>query len=109
MIKKQINNNRPNRVAAKVQTIVAEILRDRYPQINITLTDSVAGGNAQFIKLYYQGDASAQKKLDEITQTIRYELAAQMQSKYVPDIRFEYDDTLERATRIDELLKNIDK
>jgi ribosome-binding factor A len=27
-----------------------------------------------------------------------------MNQKYVPDIRFAYDDTLERAARIDELL-----
>lgn len=30
-----------------------------------------------------------------------------MNQKYVPEIRFEYDDTLERAERIDHLLDNL--
>jgi len=38
---------------------------------------------------------------------VRFELAARMDQKYVPDIRFVYDDTLERANRIDKLLGTI--
>ena len=30
-----------------------------------------------------------------------------MNQKYVPDIKFQYDDTMERAARIDELLNNL--
>ena len=30
-----------------------------------------------------------------------------MNQKYVPDIRFQYDDSLDKADRIEELLKNI--
>ena len=30
-----------------------------------------------------------------------------MNQKYVPEIKFEYDDTLERAQRIDDLLNNL--
>ena len=52
--------------------------------------------------------AAVQRRLDEITRTVRYELGARMNQKYVPDIRFEYDDTLDRAERIDELLKQVD-
>ncbi|MBR4859814.1 MAG: ribosome-binding factor A, partial [Alphaproteobacteria bacterium] len=47
------------------------------------------------------------KRLDDITRSVRFELAARMNQKYVPDIRFEYDDTLEKAARIDELLNNL--
>ena len=48
-----------------------------------------------------------QKRLDEITRSVRFELGGRMNQKYVPDIRFAYDDTLERAARIDELLNNL--
>ena len=47
--------------------------------------------------------------MDEITKMVRFELAKKIDQKYVPEIRFEYDDTLERASRIEELLSNIDK
>ncbi len=106
---KQPSFNRGARIASKVQTIVAGILREKYPEINITISSSDASGKMQFVRLFYQGDKSAQKRLNEITRTVRFELAARMEQKYVPEIRFEYDDTLERAARIDELLQRIEK
>lgn len=115
MQKKRTNSNRPDRIAAKVQTIVAEILRDKYsddPIIGgVSLVGSVAHGGLQFVRLYYYSRESdtalVQKRLDDISRSVRFELAARMNQKYVPEIRFEYDDTLERASRIDELLANI--
>lgn len=116
MIKKQINSNRPERIAAKVQTLVAEILRDNFADdksiAGVSLVGAVAHGGLQFVRLfYYSRDAdieTVQKKLDDITKTVRYELAARMNQKYVPEIRFEYDDTLERAEKIDELLESLE-
>lgn len=116
MAKKQINSNRAGRVASKVQTLVAEILRDDFSDDKIisgvSLVGAVAHGGLQFVRLfYYSRDENipvVQKRLDEITKTVRYELAARMNQKYVPDIRFEYDDTLDRAGRIDALLESLD-
>lgn len=114
MPKKQFNSNRADRIAAKVQTLVAEILRDNYADdailSSVNLVGAVAHGGLQFVRLFYYcrgGADAAQKRLDEITRTVRYELAAKMDQKYVPEIRFEYDDTMERAGRIDQLLANV--
>lgn len=115
MQKKRTNSNRPDRIAAKVQTIVAEILRDKYSDDaiigGVSLVGSVSHGGLQFVRLYYYSRntdiAAVQRRLDEISRSVRFELAARMNQKYVPDIRFEYDDTLERAARIDELLDRI--
>ncbi len=116
MPKKQLNNsNRADRIASKVQTLVAEILRDNYSDDKIlggvSLVGAVAHGGLQFVRLFYYSRFDdinvVQKRLDEITRTVRYELAARMNQKYVPDIRFEYDDTLDRAARIDALLENL--
>ena len=117
MAKKQFNSNRGERVASKVQTIVAEILRDNYSDdpivAGVSLVGSVAHGGLQFVRLFFYSrnpDVDAvQKKLDDITRTVRFELAARMNQKYVPDIKFAYDDTLEKAERIDELLNNLSK
>ena len=115
MPKKQFNSNRGERVASKVQTLVAEILRDIYgddPLISgVSLVGADAHGGLQFVRLdFYTRNldvTAVQARLDAITRTVRFELAARMNQKYVPDIKFAYDDTLERAARIDELLNNL--
>ena len=115
MQKKQFNSNRGERIASKVQTLVAEILRDIYGDDKIiggvSLVGADAHGGLQFVRLFFytrNPDIDAvQKRLDEVTRSVRFELAARMNQKYVPDIRFVYDDTLERAARIDELLNNL--
>ena len=115
MQKKQFNSNRGERIASKVQTLVAEILRDIYSDDKIiggvSLVGADAHGGLQFVRLFFytrNPDIDAvQKRLDEVTRSVRFELAKRMNQKYVPDIRFAYDDTLERAARIDELLNNL--
>ena len=109
--------NRGDRIASKVQTLVAEILRDNYGDdailSGVSLVGAVAHGGLQFVRLFYYSRNNdinnVQKRLDDVTKTIRFELAARMDQKYVPEIKFEYDDTLERAQRIDDLLNNLDK
>ncbi len=115
MAKKQFNSNRGERVASKVQTLVAEILRDNWADdallAGVSLVGSVAHGGLQFVRLFYytrnEDIDAVQKRLNEITRMVRFELAARMNQKYVPDIKFAYDDTLEKAARIDELLNNL--
>lgn len=110
-MKKQSNNKsfaRSDRIESKVQLLVAEILRDNYPDINITLTGAQSSGGLQFMRLYYQGDKGFQKRLDDIKSMVRHELAIRMDQKYTPDIRFVYDDTLEKSERIEKLLNNLE-
>ena len=115
MQKRQNNSNRGDRIASKVQTLVAEILRDNYSDdsllMGVSLVGAVSHGGLQFVRLFYYSRstdiAAVQKKLDDVTKTIRFELGARMNQKYVPEIKFEYDDTLERAARIDDLLNNL--
>ena len=115
MPRKQLNSNRGDRIASKVQTLVAEILRDNYSDdallSGVSLVGGVSHGGLQFVKLFYYSRSNditmVQKRLDEVMKTVRFELAARMNQKYVPEIKFEYDDTLDRAARIDELLNNL--
>ncbi len=117
MPKKQSNlsYDRGERIASKVQTIVSEILRDSFsddPVLSgVSLVGAKSASGLHFVKLFYYTRNSdlkrVQKRLDDITKMVRFELAARMDQKYVPDIRFDYDDTLERASRIDELLAKI--
>lgn len=115
MAKKETNSNRAERIASKVQTLVAEILRDNFgddPIVSgVSLVGAIAHGGLQFVRLFYysrHSDINAvQRRLDDITKTVRFQLAGRMDQKYVPDIHFAYDDTLDRASRIDGLLDNL--
>jgi len=108
-VKKQNNKSfaRADRIEAKVQALVAEILRER--EIPATLVGAEAHGGLQFVRLYWQGAKDLQKRLDLIKDAVRFELASRMDQKYVPDLRFVYDDTLEKSERIDALLAGIEK
>ena len=116
MLRKQNSSNRGEKIASKVQTLVAEILQRNFSDddliAGVSLVGSESHGGMQFVKLYFYARNNrdeTQKRLDEITKTVRFELAKKIDQKYVPEIRFVYDDTLERANRIEELLNNIDK
>nr|MBQ0091108.1 30S ribosome-binding factor RbfA [Candidatus Enterousia merdequi] len=116
MIKKQVNSNRSEKIASKVQTLVAEILQHDFFDDDlikgVSLVGAEAHGGMQFVKLFFyarEKQEATQKRLDEITKMVRFALAQKIDQKYVPEIRFVYDDTLERADRIEELLNNIDK
>jgi len=116
MIKKQNNSNRSEKIASKVQMLVAEILQHDFADDNLINKVSLVGaqshGGMQFVKLFFYARDNAdavQKRLDEITKMVRFTLAQKINQKYVPEIRFIYDDTLERADRIENILNNIDK
>ena len=108
-------SNRNDKIAAKVQTIVAEILRDKYADdpilSGVSLVGSVARGGLQFVRLFFYCRTNdidvAQRRLDIETKTIRFQMGQKLDQKYVPQIKFTYDDTLERAARIDDLLNNL--
>ena len=95
MPKKQLNSNRGERIASKVQTLVAEILRDMFADdavlSGVSLVGATAHGGLQFVKLFYYARstdiAAVQKRLDDVTKIVRFELAARMDQKYVPEIK----------------------
>ena len=116
MMKKPTNSNRGEKIASKVQTLVAQILQRDFADdalvSGVSLVGADSHGGMQFVKLFFycrDNVDATQKRLDEITKMVRFELAKKIDQKYVPEIRFVYDDTLERANRIEELLNNLDK
>ena len=115
MIKKQTNSNRAEKISSKVQTLVAEILQHDFFDdkliSGVSLVGAESHGGMQFVKLFFyarNNKEATQKRLDEITKMVRFALAKKIDQKYVPEIRFVYDDTLERADRIENLLNNLE-
>ena len=111
-----MNSNRNEKIASKVQTLVAQILQHDFADDNlirgVSLVGTQAHGGMQFVKLFFYARdnvEATQQRLDDITKMVRFALAKKIDQKYVPEIRFVYDDTLERADRIESLLENIEK
>ena len=103
-------------MASKVQTLVAEILLRDFSDDNlinkVSLVGSQSRGGMQFVRLFFytrENPDATQKRLDEIAKMVRFALAQKINQKYVPEIKFIYDDTLERADRIENILSNLDK
>ncbi|MDR2770058.1 MAG: ribosome-binding factor A [Rickettsiales bacterium] len=94
--------SRESKVAGVVRHYVAEIIRDKYASLGITIVDAEARGGLSFVRLYYQG---RKQDLRRLLSPIRFELAHRMNQKYVPQIELSYDPTLETADRIESLLK----
>jgi len=113
-MRKQLNTNRSEKIASKVQTLVAEILQHDFSDDEllkgVSLVGSESHGGMQFVKLFFYSRGNkdvTQKRLEDVTRMIRFTLAKKIDQKYVPEIKFIYDDTLERADRIEQLLKTI--
>lgn len=95
---------RGEKVAMIVRQIVAEIIRDDFPHLGVTIVDAKSGDGLQFVRIFYQGPET---DFSKIKNQIRYELAHRMNQKYVPELDFVYDNSLETGDRVEELLRHI--
>lgn len=104
---------RSRRVGEEIRRIVSEALRrdfqdPRLEFVSVTAVD-VSGDLSQarvfFSSLKGQDAASdAAKALRSSTGRLRRLLARQLKLRVVPELRFEYDDSLDRGARISALL-----
>jgi ribosome-binding factor A len=81
----------------------------------VTITDVVISKDLRVAKIYCStfGDEKSRQKtvngLNQATGFIRHELSQRVTFKFVPELRFFSDDSLERGTRILSKLKEIEK
>lgn len=115
---KKVSNksfSREEKVASAVQRHVAGILAAGFSErdlASVSLVGADAKGGLQFVRLYYYVAAGADKEkiariLEAATPKIRRQLAEVMNQRFVPDIRFVYDDSLEKGKKIEELLEKL--
>ena len=104
--------SRSERVADQIQREVAEIITHELadPRIGrVTVSGSSVSKDLSNATLYItlpaDGDVErALEGLDRACGFIRRRLGQRMRMRYVPRLRFTHDVTLERATRVGELL-----
>lgn len=107
---------RPKRVAHLIQKEISAILQKRIknPHLGfVTITGVKVTDDLQHAKVYFtvygseQERISTEELLKRMTSFVRYHVGQRIRLRYTPEIVFQYDETIERAARIDELINKI--
>ncbi len=108
--------SRADRVGGLIQKVLSDILKKNIgdPRLKTaTITDVKVSRNLKQARIYFTASGGVQKKGDAIKGFssaqgfIKRTLAHELDLKYMPDIKFFYDESLEYGTHIDELLEII--
>lgn len=107
--------HRTDRVSAQMRrdlgTLVHEAVREfGLPSVSVSdveVTRDLAHAKVFVTTLQAQRSAEAVKGLQEHAKEIRYQLAQAMKLRHVPELHFQYDDSVDRGERIDLLLRDL--
>lgn len=107
---------RPERVGEEIRQELATLLAREVhdPGIGfVTLTRTKVSPDLQLVRVYYttMGDDRArretQRALDRATPFLRRQIGARVRLRRVPELRFEFDRSVEHQDRIEQLLIDI--
>lgn len=108
--------SRSDRVGGQIQKILSDILKKRIkdPRLKTaTITAVKMSRDLKFARIYFTtslGSNSREEVIDGFKSAFGYvkrSLAEQLGLRYMPELRFYYDQSFERGVRIDNLLKSI--
>jgi ribosome-binding factor A len=93
------------------EILAEEVPRLKDPRIGfVTVTEVKVSGDLHLARVFYtcygsdQERAGTRAALLSATPHLRSALGRQVRLKFVPELRFEEDDSLQRAERIDQLI-----
>jgi len=108
--------SRADRVSGLIQEVLSDILKKDVadPRLKMmTVTAVKMSADLKLARIYYT-TYGGQKKIDAVTQAlhgahgyIKKKLAPQLGLRYMPDLKFFYDDSFDYGSRIEELLKTV--
>ena len=108
---------RSDRVSDLLKEEISQLLlrEVKDPHIGfITITDVEVSKDLQIAKVYYTilGDERQLRKsaqaLNRVSRFIKRQLGKRLRMRYIPDIIFRYDHSLEYGDRIDHILSHLD-
>lgn len=108
--------SRSERVAAQIQREMADLIRTRVkdPELGmVTLSDVELSRDLAVAKLFVSflaaklPPARCVKRLGDFVPELRRELGRRIRIRVLPELRFVYDDSIERGMRMDALLQGI--
>ncbi len=109
--------SRADRVGVQIQRVLSEVLHTRVkdPRLEfVTVTQVQMSADLKLAKIYFstggeQGRVEpARKGFAAARGFIKRTLADELELRYMPDLRFYYDDTFDTSNRINALLKSLD-
>lgn len=96
----------------EISNIIRREIKD--PRVGfVTITDAEVSPDLRHARVFFSvlGDASQQEEttraLNRAAGFVRSEFAHRAQMRYVPEIRFEFDSSIERGARISQLLEQV--
>jgi len=113
-----VESIRQRKLADQIQKIVSLIVDRKLKDPEkgfVTITHVKVSGDLRIASIYFSalgGRDEAEKSLRALNRArhfIRNEMAPHLKVRYIPELRFFVDDTLEYAQRIESLLKQIKK
>lgn len=108
--------SRSDRVAAQIQREMADLIRTQVkaPELGmITLSDVELSRDLAVAKLYVSFLAASLppnqciKRLADFVPELRRQLGKRIRIRVLPELRFAYDDSIERGMRMDSLLHGL--
>jgi len=109
-----VRSYRKQRLNERIKELIGELVlnRIRDPRVGlVTITSVSVAPDLATAKVYFtvMGDesvrAETRKGLESAKSFLRKTLGDELELRQVPDLRFVYDETLDRAMRIDEAIE----
>jgi ribosome-binding factor A len=107
---------RKEKLNERIKELIGELLLNRVkdPRVGlVTITSVTIAPDFTTAKVYFtvMGDeavrAETREGLDSATSFLRKTVANELKLRVAPELRFVYDDTLDRAMRIDETIEEL--
>lgn len=104
--------SRSDRVGGLIQQVLAQLLQREIndPRLaNTTITAVKMSRDLRIAKVYYAAEKQkvAQESLERARGYLKRELAQRLELRYMPDLKFFYDDAIDRGARIEKLIKMV--
>jgi len=110
---------RPERVGQKMRREIADILDNklRDPRLGsmVSITDVEVTQDLSFARVFVSTLQSGPERetileaLNSAAGFVRHELRPRLGLREVPEVRFVFDESIERGARVDEILRKIEK
>lgn len=111
-----MTSNRSEKVAGLLQREVTDILSRhlRDPRIQgVTVTDAEVSGDLKHATIFVSTLAEGGEReetlaaLKHAAGAVRHQLASRVNLREVPEIRFRFDESIERGARVEEILRRL--
>lgn len=108
---------RKDRVAQQLHEVIATLLLTDVddPRVqNVQVTDVDVTSDLGHATVYYvlldkrEADPEVQEGLERSMGYLKHELSKRVELRTLPEIHFEYDESVERGRRMEEILSNLD-